>query len=224
VPNYLIRVQLPDRPGALGAVASRIGAVGADVVSIDILQQDGGVVVDDLGINLANGDLIELLRGEILEVDGVSVEAVRALHRPLPDRNAEILKIAIALFGQTTSTGVIEYLVTQVRASLGATFAAALGPEDPWPLSAAGDLPGDQDLRDLARSVLAPSDVAEAAGADQADEDEHVAVARLAGAGLVVVVGRPDLVFRTRERQRVAAMGELADHRWLELSTRSSIG
>lgn len=39
VSNYLIRVQLPDRPGALGAVASRIGSVGGDVISIDILER-----------------------------------------------------------------------------------------------------------------------------------------------------------------------------------------
>ena len=40
--NYLIRVHFPDRPGALGAVASRIGSVGGDVVSIDILERAKG--------------------------------------------------------------------------------------------------------------------------------------------------------------------------------------
>ena len=33
--GYLVRIALPDRPGALGLVASRIGAVGGDIVAID---------------------------------------------------------------------------------------------------------------------------------------------------------------------------------------------
>ena len=55
MPNYLIRLQLPDRPGALGAVASRIGAVGGDVVAIDILQRDNGTTQRAIGeaVNLS---------------------------------------------------------------------------------------------------------------------------------------------------------------------------
>ena len=37
-----LRVWLPDRPGALGAVASRIGGVKGDVVGIEILEQGAG--------------------------------------------------------------------------------------------------------------------------------------------------------------------------------------
>ena len=35
--GYVVRIALPDRPGALGLVASRIGAVGGDIVAINIL-------------------------------------------------------------------------------------------------------------------------------------------------------------------------------------------
>ncbi len=44
--NVLIRVWLPDRPGALGLVASRIGAVDGDIVGIDVLERGDGVAVD----------------------------------------------------------------------------------------------------------------------------------------------------------------------------------
>ena len=40
--HYAVRVWLPDRPGALGQVASRIGAVRGDVVGIEILQRGAG--------------------------------------------------------------------------------------------------------------------------------------------------------------------------------------
>ena len=112
--NYLIRVQLPDRPGALGAVASRIGSVGGDVVSIEILQRDDGIVVDELGVGLAGDHLIELLRDEILEVDGVVIESVRPVDGPLPDRHTELLEVATELFKQQSSAGLLEHLTGRV--------------------------------------------------------------------------------------------------------------
>ena len=40
--TYVVRMWLPDRPGALGQVASRIGAVRGEIVGIDILERGGG--------------------------------------------------------------------------------------------------------------------------------------------------------------------------------------
>ena len=73
MPGYLVRIALPDRPGALGLVASRIGAVGGDIVAIHILERVDGNAVDEFEIELAGEHLVELLRSEIHEVDGVSV-------------------------------------------------------------------------------------------------------------------------------------------------------
>jgi hypothetical protein len=121
--NYLIRVLLPDRPGALGAVASRIGAVGGDVVSIDILEHGDGIVVDELGVGLADDRLVSLLCDEILEVDGVVVESVRPVQGALPDRQAAILAAATELIKQTSRGGLLERLVVRVRRSLTASSA-----------------------------------------------------------------------------------------------------
>ena len=65
-----------DRPGALGQVASRIGAVGGDIVAIDIVERSDGRAIDEFVIELAGDHLVELLRYEIHEVDGVGVEQV----------------------------------------------------------------------------------------------------------------------------------------------------
>jgi ACT domain-containing protein len=75
--GYVVRIELPDRPGALGLVASRIGAVGGDIVAINILDRDGGQAVDEFVIEIGGHHLIELLRNEIHEVDGVSVLEIR---------------------------------------------------------------------------------------------------------------------------------------------------
>jgi ACT domain-containing protein len=76
--GYVVRIELPDRPGALGLVASRIGAVGGDIVAINILKRDGGQAVDEFVVEIDGDHLIELLRNEIHEVDGVSVLEIAA--------------------------------------------------------------------------------------------------------------------------------------------------
>ena len=60
---YLVRLRvwLPDRPGALGAVASRIGGVKGDVIGIEILEQGAGRAVDDLVVALPSASLVDLL-------------------------------------------------------------------------------------------------------------------------------------------------------------------
>jgi len=219
VPNYLIRVQLPDRPGALGAVASRIGSVGGDVVSIDILQRDNGAVVDELGVGLAGDHLLDLLRDEILEVDGVSIEALRAVDGPLPDRHAELLDIATELFIQSSREALLDHLSDRVRRSLVADFAAIIEADTTRVTAAHGEVPPDDELRAMALWAAAP--LSSPVGADEmgtgADQSPSVAAAELVRAGVVLVVGRAAPVLRSRERQWIAIMAELADHGWREL-------
>ena len=58
MPSFVIRIWLADRPGALGAVASRIGAVGGDLIAIDVLERGEGRAIDELTIDLPSEDLI----------------------------------------------------------------------------------------------------------------------------------------------------------------------
>lgn len=200
--NYLIRVQLPDRPGALGAVASRIGSVGGDVVSIDILQREDGIVVDELGVGLAGDHLIGLLSDEILEVDGVIIESVRPVDGAMPDRNTELLDVATDLFKQTSQTELLDHLAARVRRTLAATFSVVVDPGGAEPAMVAGD--GQPPV--LAEWV------------DGGEERADLAVAPMVRSGLILLVGRADPVLRQRERQWIATMAELADHGWGGLS------
>lgn len=52
---FLIRVSLPDRPGALGAVASAMGTAGADIHAVEIVGREHGRVIDDFMVNLPAG-------------------------------------------------------------------------------------------------------------------------------------------------------------------------
>jgi hypothetical protein len=75
--SFLIRVQLPDSPGILGAVASALGTVGADILSVDVVERGGGTAVDDLVVELPTGRLPDALITAAESVEGVEVDAVR---------------------------------------------------------------------------------------------------------------------------------------------------
>ncbi|HEX4174863.1 MAG TPA: hypothetical protein VMP41_14530 [Acidimicrobiales bacterium] len=81
--GYVVRIALPDRPGALGLVASRIGAVGGDIVAINILEREDGRAVDEFVVEV-DQELIDLLQSEIHEVDGVSILEIRAADTTTP--------------------------------------------------------------------------------------------------------------------------------------------
>ena len=75
---------MADRPGALGSVAARIGAVGGDVTGIDIFEHGGGTVIDELTIDLPNEDRISQLLESLKELEYVDVEDIRAVVAGLP--------------------------------------------------------------------------------------------------------------------------------------------
>jgi len=95
VPNLLVRVWLPDRPGALGLVASRIGAIGGDIVGVDVLERSERVAVDEFAVVLPREDLVKLLVREIEEVDGASVEEWRLVDQ-FPDPRLDALQADVA--------------------------------------------------------------------------------------------------------------------------------
>ena len=75
--SFLIRVILPDSPGTLGAVATALGTVGADILSLDVVERGNGTAVDDLVVELPSGRLPDALITAAESVEGVEVDAVR---------------------------------------------------------------------------------------------------------------------------------------------------
>src|SRR2546423_2881451 len=103
--TYVVRVWVPDRPGALGAVASRIGAVRGDVVGIDILERGGGRAIDELVVDVPEAALVPLLLSEVGEVDGVDVEDIRPAPPSLTDPRLDALETAAVLVEQNDVDG-----------------------------------------------------------------------------------------------------------------------
>lgn len=139
--TFLLRVALPDRPGALGAVASRIGAVRADVVTVDIVGRGGGQAVDEFVVQLDDERHVSLLLNEIAEVDGVSVEEVRVLPSDPVDRRVAAYDSAIALMSSRSHAAVLETVVHRVALELDAVWVAALELDTGRLVAAVGDTP-----------------------------------------------------------------------------------
>ena len=77
MPSYLLRVQLEDRPGSLGSLAVALGSVGADILSLDVVERGSGYAVDDLVIELPAGAMPDMLITAAEGLTGVRVEAIR---------------------------------------------------------------------------------------------------------------------------------------------------
>src|SRR3954465_745722 len=99
-----VRVWVPDRPGALGAVASRIGAVRGDLVGIDILERGAGRAIDELMVDLPSEDLVPLLVNEVAQVGGGDVGDVPPAVADLRAARLDALETAAVLVEQDDVT------------------------------------------------------------------------------------------------------------------------
>jgi hypothetical protein len=77
VPSYLLRVQLEDRPGSLGSLAVALGSVGADILSLDVVERSSGYAIDDLVVDLPPGAMPDMLITAAENLKGVYVDAIR---------------------------------------------------------------------------------------------------------------------------------------------------
>ena len=211
--TYVVRVWLPDRPGALGSVASRIGAVGGDLVGIDILERGAGRAIDELVVQLPDATLVSLLAAEISQVDGVDVEDVRPAPARLYDPRLDALETAALLVAASTRNELLTELTASARRDFEADWAAAVDLDDRVLLASEGSPPPPPWLA----AFVAGSSSSAAVVAGECGPDD-VAWTTLAAAGAALVLGRRGRPFRARERRQLAALAHIAESRSTELA------
>ena len=202
----LLRVWLPDRPGALGAVASRIGAVRGDIVGIDVLERNNGVAIDEFGVVLSDAELLPLLVREVEEVDGCRVEHVTVVSH-FPDPRLDAL-ISVAVVCEADDAAALQTtLATYAGSALRADWAAVMNGDRI--VAAYGNPPADNYLVALAEGATSSPAVASGLRGPA-----DLAAAPLAAVGAVLLVGRSGNEFRERERAQLLALARIADHVW----------
>ena len=215
--TFVVRVWIPDRPGALGQVASRIGAVRGDVVGIDILERGGGRAIDELVVQLPDDSLVDLLIQEIRAVDGADVEDVRPATSSLHDPRLDALETAAMLVGAASVDELLETLAEHAVLDFSADWSAVVDLEDGLMRAVRGDAPSAAWLAAFVEGSKSSARVAEG---DSGPAD--VAWAPLPSARLNLVLGRTGRPLRARERRQVAALARIADTRWHEVRISSS--
>jgi hypothetical protein len=205
--HVLVRVWLPDRPGALGLVASRIGAVEGDIVGIDVLERGDNVAVDEFAVVLRKPIAIDLLVREIEEVDGASVEEVRTID-DFPDPRLDALESATNLCGAKTVGNLQHTLVEQSRSEFLADWSALL--VDGAVLASAGDVTHDASVL----GALVAGTAASPRVADGTTGPDDLAIAALPEHDAVLLLGRDGHGFRRRERAQLVALAGIADRTW----------
>lgn len=212
IPTYaLVRVWLPDRPGALGLVSARIGAVHGDIVGIDVLEQGGGIAVDEFAVVLPDPELVPLLVRELEQVDGTSVEEVRTV-ADFPDPRLDALETAATICTATSTDDLVTRLTGKLHSEFGATWAALLVGDDlryssgPTPLA-------DSLLALAAGTAASPMVTRGEAGPDD------LAVAAIEEYNATLLLGRDGRPFRRRERAQLLALARIATNVWRLLDT-----
>jgi hypothetical protein len=203
--TYVLRVWLPDRPGALGAVASRIGAVKGDVVGIDILETGAGQAVDELVVRLPDATLVDLLVSEVRQVDGVQVEEVRAIGADQHDPKRATLETALRLVAAADRQSLLEVARDVAPRSLSAAWIAVL------------DLEANEVLVAGERGPSAGWLVAFVHGASDGQGGDVIWTPMPEG-GMALVAGRDGIAWRTRERSELEALAHILAIRWNELA------
>lgn len=114
--HYVLRVSLPDRLGSLHALTSACGATGADIASLDVIEQSGGFAVDDLCVTV---DDIGALTASIDHLPGTAVLSARQVHSFRDMDGALALAAAIVAEGR----GAVRLLVDHLPEAMWAGWA-----------------------------------------------------------------------------------------------------
>jgi hypothetical protein len=120
--TYLLRLRLPDQPGSLGQVATALGAAGADIQSIVVVDRESEYAVDDLVVTLPDGTLADRLVTAAASVPGVVVEMVQRHHGRMDSRDELALLDAAASHPEP-----LRVLVDGLPGLLNASYAFAVG-------------------------------------------------------------------------------------------------
>ncbi|QUR66849.1 amino acid-binding protein [Mycobacterium spongiae] len=210
MPSYLLRIQLVDQPGSLGSLAVALGSVGADILSLDVIDRGPGYAIDDLVIELPPGAMPDTLITAAESLAGVRVDSVRP-HTGLLEAHRELeLLDHVAAAGDTASR--LQVLADEAPRVLRVSWCTVLRSAHGQLHRLAGS-PGAPETRADSAPWLPIQRATSLDGAADwvpralRDMDTTMAAAPLGDPNTAVVLGRPGPEFRPSE---VARLGYLA--------------
>lgn len=210
VPSYLLRIELADRPGSLGSLAVALGSVGADILSLDVVERSGGYAIDDIVIELPPGAMPDTLITAAESLNGVRVDSVRP-HTGLLEAHRE-LELLDHVAAAADNSSRLQVLVNEAPRVLRVSWCTVLRSSHGELHRLAGS-PGSPETNANSAPWLpiehaaALDNTAEWVPQAWRDMDTTMVAAPLGDSHTAVVLGRPGPEFRPSE---VARLGYLA--------------
>lgn len=122
-----LRIALPDRPGSLGQVTRALGAAGADITQVTVLDRGDGRALDDFTVYWPDAASREDLVRALDSVEGVRIEGIWGTREaPGTYPELEILK-----FLTTAGDRALGTLIDSMPVLFSADWAAAATEKDP---------------------------------------------------------------------------------------------
>lgn len=117
--HYVLRVSLPDKPGSLHALTGACLRVGADIRSLDVIEQSGGFAVDDVCMLVEDS---AALTEAVDRLPGTAVMSLREVRSFRDVDGAIALSAAVVAEGR----GAVRLLVDRLPDALWAGWAVAV--------------------------------------------------------------------------------------------------
>lgn len=198
-----VRIWLPDEPGMLAAVATRIAAIRGNVVGLEVLERSGGVAVDELMVELPEMGLADKLCRQLRSIDGAGIEEVRVVPPDMEERGLQVIAAAVSILETANASASLAALVGLTGELFDAGWSALVDIGSETYVLCSGDVPGlAWLLAFVAGSRNAPGDAATSGSGVMAGE--------LTDSGLVLCIGRA-VPFRRREHRELDMLVRVAD-------------
>jgi hypothetical protein len=193
-----VRVSLPDRPGALGAVTRTLGAAGADILQVTVLESTAGRALDEFTVSVANPAVKDRVGAGLEAAPGVRVEGIWETAEPpgaFPDLGV------LAQVAMNPARG-LATLVDAAPALFSAEWAALVETEPSVEILASSwQAPSEIPLPDL--TPLRPRTLSVPGG-------PHLAAAPFEGTTTVLVIARRAApVFHDVELTRLTVLADI---------------
>lgn len=193
--SYLIRVLLPDEPGALGELARSLGSSGANINSVDVVETlPDGTVMDDIVVTVPKDVMADVIVSAAQDAEGVLVDSIRPFAGRV-DRRGQIVMLSEVAEHADNPRRALEVLVGVLPRSMSSTWALVLRASAPVTRVAASQAaPADDGRAHESIPVNAPR-ILNPDTEDWIPEtwsllDSVLAAAPLPGTDFVVVVAR----------------------------------
>jgi hypothetical protein len=210
VRSYLLRIELADRPGSLGSLAVALGSVGADILSLDVVERGSGCAIDDLVIELPPGVMPDALITAAESLSGVRVDSVRP-HTGLLEAHRELELLDHVAAADDNSTR-LQVLANEAPRVLRVSWCTVLQSSQGGVQRLAGSAGAPETKANSApwlpiEQAATLDNTAEWVPQAWRDMDTTMVAAPLGDPHTAVVLGRPGPEFRPSE---VARLGYLA--------------